>query len=550
MSGSLRGRATHAATLALAGVALCVFPGPAASQQSGELCRDADPASVGGWAAFRASELDEAAAAFERALRICPTHVDALVGAGYVALRRGAIPEASDRFGEALDLDAGRADAWVGLGLSSTRDGRPRDGRSAFLEALALAPDHREATLGLARAHAQLGDPGSAAKVYRQLLRQDPVDVDAVIGLATMSARVGDPVASEALWRDATRLRPTDPDTHVGLARSLRGQGRDEAALKVLEHALVLSPEHGVAASLRQGILDGMTVRAGFEVVYESDTDGNRVRTGIFRSSWRPFPHVDLVWTGYVRESKVDRTFYRVRRARGSRLAVVGALDPGWRVRAGFGGADSNVPGRAVRGAYEFALESPRRDALGAWVSLVEAPFDATSPLIERGVQVRDVLVGLRADRLAAGRLTATVTRSSYFGTRTNTRLGTDASFRRTRGGLEYGVRIRAFGFDSDLNDGYFDPDLYWLAEIPVTRRVRRGSFTAVLGFAPGVQQVGSGGSYGAAVRGDLALDYGIGSRGAVSLSTVYSTSGLSGLTADAADYRYVAASLGFDWVF
>lgn len=521
-----------------------------AAAQTVDLCSEANANVELGWNAYRDGATQRAKGLFARALKACPNHVDGLVGAGYAALRIGEPRGALTHFREALAIAPDLADAYAGEGLALNQLGQLDDAVVAFRAALSADPTHTEARLGLGRALAREGEFEEAVVLYGAVRREDPDDPRAVAALATVAGWQGRLVLSEALWQEAIALAPDDADSHVGLAVALRSQGRHRAALTALDRALDMVPDHAEAAEQHDAIRRGLAPRASVSGIYESDSDGNRVRTALLTAGWKPLARVELRWNGYVRESKVDRTYFRVRRAVGSRVALLGELNTGWRVRAGLGGAESNVPGHDPSGAFEFSAESPRESRLGGWVLLTRSPFDVTSPLIERGVIVRDLTLGLRADRVWAGRGGLTVSASSYAGSRPNGRTGVTGWFERPVGFATVGIRTNVFAFDADLNDGYFDPDRYWLAEMTVGEGLNLNRLRAEVTLAPGMQRVGSAGAVSGTARGELRLAVSLAPEREVWFRGIYSSTGLSGLTTEAADYRYKAVSAGVSWHF
>jgi hypothetical protein len=99
--------------------------------------------------------------------------------------------------------------------------------------------------------------------------------------------------------------------------------------------------------------------------------------------------------------------------------------------------------------------------------------------------------------------------------------------------------------FEDDLSEGYFDPDFYGIAELPVQWLGRSGRWSAEASLAPGMQQVGRDGEVGGTVRGVLALTHAFTTGREVALVATYASAGMNQLAAiDAADYRYFSIAL------
>lgn len=93
-----------------------------------------------GWAALRASKIDEADARFHDALAQCPGFPPALVGAAYAAMRRADDSGATDLFARALAAQPANYDALVGLGMLAYRHGDLSGSWRRFAGALAVVP--------------------------------------------------------------------------------------------------------------------------------------------------------------------------------------------------------------------------------------------------------------------------------------------------------------------------------------------------------------------------------------------------------------------------
>jgi len=93
-----------------------------------------------GWAALRASRLDDADAQFRAALARCPRYASPIVGAAYVAMRRGNNAEAATLFNRALTVQPSNYDALIGLGMLAYRRGDLSTSWRRFAAALAAVP--------------------------------------------------------------------------------------------------------------------------------------------------------------------------------------------------------------------------------------------------------------------------------------------------------------------------------------------------------------------------------------------------------------------------
>jgi hypothetical protein len=130
-----------------------------------------DSAVERGWRAYRADSLAIALAGFNRALQLCPGHLDAKVGVGFTLLRSGQPRRADTLFGEVLARSGTNSDAWDGRARAALRLGDTARALSAGARALQLAPKNEDLRVLLDRIAPDWGRP-VAAKPDRPSIMQ------------------------------------------------------------------------------------------------------------------------------------------------------------------------------------------------------------------------------------------------------------------------------------------------------------------------------------------------------------------------------------------
>jgi hypothetical protein len=139
----------------------------------------------------------------------------------------------------------------------------------------------------------------------------------------------------------------------------------------------------------------------------------------------------------------------------------------------------------------------------------------------------------------------------TFTGTESNGRRSASLSASRRLGRFfSVGASFRGFTFEKDLDEGYFDPDFYGVAEGTSHWLYRPGKWTLLVEVAPGIQQVRRDGDYGTSLRTNLRMAYGFGPGREVSLSFGYSSAGLVSFATGSSDYSYTAFILGSSWTF
>jgi predicted TPR repeat methyltransferase len=158
-----------------------------------------------------AGRLDEAAAAYRRAIRHAETQLAGL---------------------------------HFNLGTALAAAGDAEDAAAAYTDALALAPDLAVARMNLGTIHHQKGRLDDAEAAFRAVLAQDPDDTRARTNLgAVLCAQRRFADAEAELAQAATGDDDEAPRAQAGLAVALTGLGRHAEAIAAAEGATMRAPE-------------------------------------------------------------------------------------------------------------------------------------------------------------------------------------------------------------------------------------------------------------------------------------------------------------------
>jgi len=488
--------------------------------------------------------------ALDRVLEERPTHVPALRARAQFAAWAGEIAtalETYDRLGEITPDDRSvRYDRARALSWASQFD----EAVAVYDSLLETDPRDRDARLGLAQVLSWSNRLDSAIAMYRGLLREDPGDVDARRGLARTLSWKGDLVAAEQEWRAALDVDPRDVPSLVGLGQTLRWQGRDAAALEVLRRAEALNPNDGDLRAQLRWVRHATAPRVGASFSYESDSDGNRIQTLASRAAWRPVPRVELRVEGYARDLEQNGAGVSLAgNTRGGLVELWTQLEPGWAGSAGVGLSESDAPGAGAVGRFIGQIASPERYPVGATLTYEHRALDVTALLAERGVAFDEVRVDGRAS-VSRWSVFGGLGHAWFDGTESNRRTAGSAGLSRRVGrDWAFGAFGRAFGFEKDLTDGYFDPSFYGLLEATVRWSRELGRWVVLAEGAPGIQVL-SGVDPSAAARAGAQVSYRFAPGREISVSGVISRTGVQVFSSDVGTYRYRSVSLSGLWAF
>lgn len=412
-------------------------------------------------------------------------------------------------------------------------------------------PADAEARLGLARVLAWSGRYAAAEAEYRRLLADDPANLDALRGLAQTASWRGDLREGERRWRGVLERAPNDVAALVGLAQVLRWQGRHAASREHSLRALALAPADADARAQLAWTEAVLAPRIAPGFVYESDSDGHQIATAVVGTGWHPLPRLQLHADGYARRTERSGGPKLSRRAQGLTLGVRALLEPGWVVAVAGGASGSDAPGAEAIPALRASVTTPARLPLGLSLGYSRAALDATAQQVERGVSVEEVALSGRLSPAAGWQLNGSLARATFRGTEANHRLAGHGEIAR-RLGRPWTLLLtaRAFGFERDLDDGYWDPRFYALAELGARWQQELGRWALLGEVAPGLQQIGREGERTGTVRSHARLARLLGPGREAGISAFYSTTGMQSFSIAESGYRYLGLSVSASWAF
>lgn len=532
---------------------------------------------------------DDSLRLFDRLLRLYPSSVDARIDRARVLAWRGDVDPALAAIDAVLAEDPGNTAALEALAQFQSWAGRYDQALDAYsrlarldpgheslpydrARVLALAsrfeaasvvydsilaerPDDVDALAGRARALLWAGRTDEAAATYQRLLDVEPDNLDALRGLAQAAAWSGDLRLAERRWRAVLATEPDDVAASVGLSRTLRWQGRDADALAAARRAVELDPTSAEARAELRAARVPFAPFAAPSVARESDSDGNRITTASAMARFRPVSPLSLRVDAYVREaSERSAAADLEQHARGATLTGSWQVGAGWGVSGTVGASVTDAASRAVP-TYAVGLASPGGDPVRGNLSLRSQAFDATARLIERRVEMTELSANVRARITGSTELSAAAGSAWFLGRvsdQENHRWSAYLSASHRLGTpFTLGATTRMFGFRHDLADGYFDPDLFALAEILARWQQGLGPVELSLEAAPGLQKVRTDGDTRPVGRVAGNLTWGIAVGRELAIGALFANAGLERLSAgEDTDYEYHAITARLSWSF
>lgn len=196
--------------------------------------------------------IGEAEQAEDRALKIDPDYVDALIGQGEIRLRGGQYREALEPLDLAIDIDPRRAAAHLARAQAMEAAGRVDEALAAYFRALEIDPNASTALLRVATIQLDRDQADQALARLASVLERAPEDPEAryqrgraYLALQQVPEAIGD------LAFAANKL-PARSDVHYHLALAYHADRKQADALKSAEKALRLAPESPLVRGLTE----------------------------------------------------------------------------------------------------------------------------------------------------------------------------------------------------------------------------------------------------------------------------------------------------------
>jgi len=421
--------------------------------------------------------------------------------------------------------------------------------RDRFAEVVDACPETWDAHLGLGLALSRLGRYDAAEQHLLAVRTVRPGDMEAVKALARLAGWRGRTEQSRALWMEVLSEHPDDLEARLGVARVLRWAGRSAEAESQLRQARAQAPDDEAVA---QEWLQLRTQRGpvlGTGLTWESDSDANRVITSQVRATLSLGSGPALRWRTVFRDTKLDGA--RHRQALEHFVETDWTLPSGHRVSGGLGLSETSILDNPVSADGRIRVSSPAGPAMGWAVDYAQHAVPYTSQMVERGVRTQALGVQMSHAPGSRWRLLARAEAGRYEGHMRNGRWGAQAAVSRavTRLG-RLGVTLRGFGYESDVNDGYYDPKAFGQVEMPWSGAWKRGAVSVNSEVAPGLQGVDGEAGMRGSLRVSSLLRWQFARSGSLDMGGAWAHAGAQRLGDGAGSYRYRSVSVAGTWVF
>src|SRR2546426_509955 len=188
-------------------------------------------------------QLDEAIAAFRKALELRPNYPEALKELGTAFLRKGQLDDALTSYRKALEQRPNYAEVIHNIGLVLAEKNQLDEAITYYQKAIALKPDLALAHYNLGRALQQKGQLDEAIAAYQKALALRPDSALTLFDLGRAFDAKGQYDEAIAAYRKAIDLEPDYLEAFNNLGAAFQMKGQLDDAIAAYQKALQLKPD-------------------------------------------------------------------------------------------------------------------------------------------------------------------------------------------------------------------------------------------------------------------------------------------------------------------
>jgi Flp pilus assembly protein TadD len=229
----------------------------------------------------RQGRLEEAQAAYERAVALQSDHAEARYNLGVVLRDQGRMAQAQTAFGSAIDLRPDHAESHNNLGMTLAAQGRHHEAVPCFERSLALKPDHARALSNLGVALMELDQPGAAAECFRRAVALKPDFAKAHNNLGVVLQQQGRFVEARSAFTAALNVDPAHAEALFnlcGLPAEEAGSPDDEATFDRLRGRVEVEREPVARGALLFAMGQMLERRGDVDGAFDAWAEANGLR--------------------------------------------------------------------------------------------------------------------------------------------------------------------------------------------------------------------------------------------------------------------------------
>lgn len=190
---------------------------------------------------------DIAIESYDKAIKIDPSYIDALVNRGSAFQEKGELDEAIFCFQKTLTLKPNHPFAYFNMGNALHGKGELDAAVESYQNALKIRPNYAETYFNMGNIFNSKGEFHAATNNYKQVLKIEPDHVDAHYNMGISLKNSGQLDAAIDSFKQAIEIRPNYADAHINLGFLLEGQREFDAAIESYKKAIEIRPDYAEA---------------------------------------------------------------------------------------------------------------------------------------------------------------------------------------------------------------------------------------------------------------------------------------------------------------
>ena len=191
--------------------------------------------------------MDEAIAAYNKALILKPDYAETYNNIGVILREQGKLDEAIAAYDRALSIKPYFGEAHSNMGVTLQEQGKLDEAIAAYKKALILKPDYAKTYNNMGAALQEQGKLDKAIAAYDRALSIEPDYVDAYNNMGNALKDQGKLEEAIAAYNKALILKPDYAETYNNMGVTLQHQGELEEAIAAYNKALILKPDYAKA---------------------------------------------------------------------------------------------------------------------------------------------------------------------------------------------------------------------------------------------------------------------------------------------------------------
>ncbi|MFP4475501.1 MAG: tetratricopeptide repeat protein [Desulfatibacillaceae bacterium] len=203
-----------------------------------------DPWFGRGLARFRQKDYDAAVRDLSRAIELNPENLQARYYRSIIWTFKDQHEKVIEELTPLIEKTPGFYAGYINRGHAHMELHDYRSALADFREALSVEPDHATALYATGTAHEALGNADKALEYYDRAVEQDASRSRYFLDRAALLARTGQLGKAAASYLSLALQAPENASVRARLADVRRMQGQADEAMSVLEEALAVSPDH------------------------------------------------------------------------------------------------------------------------------------------------------------------------------------------------------------------------------------------------------------------------------------------------------------------